>query len=100
MKANKVRMILVGMMAAGMALSAAPARAEETEVQTEAAAETENTVRRGSNSRRAGIGRDVSVWHVGDEHGIAPGMEPIPPNTAAVNALIPGIAPVYGVSVG
>ena len=30
----------------------------------------------------------------------APGIEPIPPNTAAVNALIPGIAPVYGVSVG
>ena len=28
MKANKVRMILVGMMAAGMALSAAPAMAE------------------------------------------------------------------------
>ena len=27
-------------------------------------------------------------------------MEPIPPNTAAVNALIPGIAPVYGVRVG
>lgn len=41
MKANKVRMILAGMMAAGMALSAAPAMAEETEVQTEAAAETE-----------------------------------------------------------
>ena len=30
----------------------------------------------------------------------APGIEPIPPNTAAVNALIPGIAPVVGVSVG
>ena len=30
----------------------------------------------------------------------APGIEPIPPNTAAVNALIPGIAPVYGVKVG
>ena len=41
MKANEVRMILAGMMAAGMALSAAPAMAEETEVQTEAAAETE-----------------------------------------------------------
>ena len=26
----------------------------------------------------------------------APGMEPIPPNTAATNALIPGIEPVYG----
>ena len=38
MKANEVRMILAGMMAAGMALSAAPAMAEETEVQTEAAA--------------------------------------------------------------
>ena len=24
---------------------------------------------------------------------IAPGIEPIPPNTAAINALIPGIAP-------
>ena len=30
----------------------------------------------------------------------APGIEPIPPNTAATNALIPGMAPVYGVSVG
>ena len=39
MKANEVRMILVGMMAAGMALSAAPVMAEETEVQTEAESE-------------------------------------------------------------
>ena len=31
---------------------------------------------------------------------MAPGMEPIPPNTAAVNALIPGIAPVVGTRVG
>ena len=30
----------------------------------------------------------------------APGIEPIPPNTAATNALIPGIAPVYGVRLG
>lgn len=30
----------------------------------------------------------------------APGIEPIPPNTAAVKALIPGIEPVYGVKVG
>ena len=30
----------------------------------------------------------------------APGMEPIPPNTAAVNALIPGIAPVVEESDG
>ena len=30
----------------------------------------------------------------------APGIEPIPPNTAAVNALIPGIEPVVGISVG
>ena len=41
MKANEVRMILAGMMAAGMVLGAVPAMAEETEVQTEAAAETE-----------------------------------------------------------
>ena len=27
-------------------------------------------------------------------------MEPIPPNTAATNALIPGMAPVYGVRLG
>ena len=26
----------------------------------------------------------------------APGIEPIPPNTAATNALIPGMEPVYG----
>ena len=31
---------------------------------------------------------------------IAPGTEPIPPNTAAVKALIPGIAPVVGISAG
>ena len=30
----------------------------------------------------------------------APGMEPIPPNTAAVNALMPGMEPVVGVRVG
>ena len=30
----------------------------------------------------------------------APGMEPIPPNTAAVNALMPGMEPVVGISVG
>ena len=31
---------------------------------------------------------------------MAPGIDPIPPNTAATNALIPGMAPVYGVRVG
>ena len=31
---------------------------------------------------------------------IAPGMEPMPPNTAATKALMPGIAPVVGISVG
>ena len=31
---------------------------------------------------------------------IAPGIEPIPPNTAAVNAFIPGMEPVVGISVG
>ena len=31
---------------------------------------------------------------------MAPGMEPIPPNTAAVNALIPGMDPVVGSSTG
>ena len=31
---------------------------------------------------------------------MAPGMEPIPPRTAATKALIPGIAPVYGESDG
>ena len=31
---------------------------------------------------------------------MAPGIEPIPPNTAATKALIPGMAPVYGVRVG
>ena len=30
----------------------------------------------------------------------APGTEPMPPKTAAVNALIPGMEPVYGDSVG
>ena len=30
----------------------------------------------------------------------APGIEPIPPNTAAVNALMPGMEPVVGTSVG
>ena len=30
----------------------------------------------------------------------APGMDPIPPNTAATNALIPGMEPVYGVKDG
>ena len=30
----------------------------------------------------------------------APGMEPIPPNTAATKALMPGIEPVYGVKDG
>ena len=30
----------------------------------------------------------------------APGIEPIPPNTAAVNALMPGMDPVVGTSVG
>ncbi len=30
----------------------------------------------------------------------APGIEPIPPNTAAVNAFMPGIEPVVGTSVG
>ena len=29
-----------------------------------------------------------------------PGIEPIPPNTAAVNALMPGMDPVVGTSVG
>ena len=27
---------------------------------------------------------------------MAPGIEPMPPNTAAVNALMPGMAPVVG----
>ena len=27
---------------------------------------------------------------------MAPGIDPIPPRTAATNAFIPGIAPVYG----
>ena len=31
---------------------------------------------------------------------IAPGIDPIPPKTAAVKALMPGITPVVGVSVG
>ena len=31
---------------------------------------------------------------------MAPGIEPIPPRTAATKALIPGIAPVYGESEG
>ena len=31
---------------------------------------------------------------------IAPGTEPIPPKTAATNALMPGIEPVYGLSDG
>ena len=30
----------------------------------------------------------------------APGIEPIPPNTAATNALIPGMEPSVGVTVG
>ena len=30
----------------------------------------------------------------------APGIEPMPPNTAAVNALMPGIEPVVGIRVG
>ena len=30
----------------------------------------------------------------------APGIEPIPPNTAAVKALIPGIEPIVGVTEG
>ena len=30
----------------------------------------------------------------------APGMEPIPPNTAAVKALMPGMEPVVGTRVG
>ena len=30
----------------------------------------------------------------------APGMEPMPPSTAATKALMPGMAPVVGVSVG
>ena len=30
----------------------------------------------------------------------APGMEPIPPKTAAVNALMPGMEPVVGTKVG
>ena len=73
MKANKVRMILAGMMAAGMALSAAPAMAEESEVQTEAAAETEI-----QSEEAATVAEPVSeetylcgMW--GSEHGIAPG---------------------------
>ena len=31
---------------------------------------------------------------------MAPGMDPMPPNTAAVNALIPGMAPVVGMRAG
>ena len=31
---------------------------------------------------------------------MAPGIEPIPPNTAAVNALMPGMEPVVGIRVG
>ena len=30
---------------------------------------------------------------------IAPGIEPMPPNTAATNAFRPGIAPIVGVTV-
>ena len=30
----------------------------------------------------------------------APGIDPIPPNTAATNALMPGMEPVYGVKDG
>ena len=31
---------------------------------------------------------------------MAPGMEPMPPNTAAVKALMPGMEPVVGIRVG
>ena len=31
---------------------------------------------------------------------MAPGMEPMPPKTAAVQALMPGMAPVVGTRVG
>ena len=31
---------------------------------------------------------------------MAPGIDPIPPNTAAVKALMPGMAPVVGISTG
>ena len=46
---------------------------------------------------------DVAAWFdYCDEvpPSIAPGMEPIPPITAAVNALIPGIEPRVGSSEG
>lgn len=62
MKANKVRMILAGMMAASMVLSAVPAMAqEETEVQTEAAeAQTEVSETEGATGEAAEVAEPVS----------------------------------------
>ena len=44
------------------------------------------------------IGLSQNLNHTQQNH--APGMEPIPPKTAAVKALIPGMEPVVGIRVG
>ena len=61
----------------------------------------ENKNKNAENYRVRPEGGDVPLRELLDdtEHdtaGIAPGIEPMPPKTAAVNALIPGIEPVVG----
>ena len=59
----------------------------------------------GEHQRVAQLGGDIRFAENLDHTSstppiIAPGMEPIPPKTAAVNALMPGMEPVVGWSVG